>query len=94
MTITTDREKITKMQEELLEKEEPSYGRMKKENVLKRLEVSVIPETGKLISVIIVPIYEHDIEFLKEFLGKLGYSPKYEEDFNPFFETMCYTVTL
>ena len=90
----TDREKIETMRESLLKNEEVSYERIKKENVLKRLEVSVVPKTGKLISTIIIPWYEHDTDFLKRILEEMGYSPNYEEDFNPLFETMCYTVTL
>ncbi len=83
----TDREQLEKMQAEL-ENEEKTYDRFKKMNVLEKLIDSTNEKTGELISVI-VPLYHHDIEFMKETIHNLGYSPEYVEDWNYYYDTTC-----
>jgi len=91
----TDRKRLEKIRKELLESEENSYARMTKDNVLYDLIASTEKETEELSSFIIIPIYEHDIEFLKEILKELGYyNPTYEKEYNYFFSTTCYNVRL
>jgi len=89
----TDRMKLEKMKEEVM-LEESSYERMKKENVLEKLIISADNKTEQLMSLIIIPMYEHDGDFLKKTLSELGYTPSYEEEYNAFWERMCYKVTL
>ena len=89
----TDRKKLEKMKEEIMS-EENSYERMKKENVLDKLLIASDNKTEQLMSLIIIPIYEHDGEFLKKTLSELGYTPSYKEEYNAFWERMCYVVTL
>ena len=89
----TDREKLEKIKEKVLS-EEKSYERMKKENVLEKLLIAADNKTEQLMSLIIIPLYEHDGEFLKITLTELGYTPSYEEEYNDFYQRMCYKVTL
>lgn len=88
-----DREKLERIKKEVMSKGN-SYERMKKENVVDDLLASTDKETGKLSFPFIIPLFEHDGEFLKETLNELGYSPIYEEEYNYFFSTTCYTVNL
>jgi len=66
---------------------------MKKENVLEKLLIAADNKTGELSNLLIIPLYEHDQEFLKETLEKLGKIPSYKKAFNDFFGRMCYIVT-
>ena len=89
----TDKQKLEGVQAKLLSSVENSYARMMKENVLEKLIVSTDKE-GKLSFPIIIPLYEHDTEFLKETLKELGYSPEYKKEFNHFWQTTCYTISV
>jgi len=89
----TDREKLEKIQEEVMT-EENSYERMKKVSVLEKLIASTDSKTGKISTCIIIPFYEHKIEFLKQIMENLGYSPSYEEKYNHFWKTTCCVVQL
>ena len=88
-----DRESLKKIMEKVMF-EPKSYNRMKKINVLEKLLASTNKETGKLCEMFIIPLYEHDTDFLKETLKSLGYLPIYKEEYNHFYETTCYTVKL
>ena len=90
----TDRKKLERMKFRILCSEGNTYSRMKKINVLDKLMMSTYEKTGKLLETIIIPRYEHDGEFLKETLKKLGYSPEYSEEYNHFYKTTCYIITL
>ena len=92
--MTTDREKLEKMQAELMSSEEKSYDRMKKENVLDKLIASCFKRTGELSKQIIIPLYEHDGDFLKKTLKNLGYDATYEERYNDRFKKNCCIVRL
>ena len=89
----TDREKLEKIKEMVMSQED-SYARMKKENVLEKLMWNIDDKTGQLVGTPIIPIYEHDVVFMKETLEELGYSPNYEKEYNPFWQQTCYKVTL
>lgn len=88
----TDREQLEKIQKKVLY-EARTFDRLIKINVLEKLIASTDEKTGKLQDVII-PLYEHDIEFLKNTMQDLGYSPKYVEDWNHFYDTTCCYVKL
>ena len=90
----TEKQRLEEMHARLIRSEQENYDRMKKENVLDDLIASTHKETGKLSFPLIIPIYEHDTDFLKETLKGLGYEPNYEEEYNYFFSTTCYTVSL
>ena len=88
----TDRERLEKIQERVMA-EENSYARMMKENVLEKLIASTYKE-GKLSCQIIIPLFEHDCNFLEETLAELGYSPKYSKEWNYYYETTCVRAVL
>ncbi len=90
----TEKQRLEEMRAWLIKSEEKNYDRMKKENVLEDLIASTHKETGKLSFPLIIPIYEHNIDFLIGILLGLGYEPNYEKDFNTFFSTTCYIVSL
>ena len=83
----TDREQLEKIHEKVL-REARTFDRFIKINVLEKLIASTDQITGKLHDVII-PLYEHDIDFLKITIKDLGYSPEYVEEWNHFYSTTC-----
>ena len=89
----TDRERLEDVKAKVMS-EKDSYERMKKENVLEKLLIATDEKTGKLWEQHIIPLYEHDVEFLKKVLDELGYVPEYKEEFNAFWQTTCCVVTL
>lgn len=90
----TEKQRLEEMYVRLVSSEEKNYDRMKKENVLEDLIASTNKETGNISFPLIIPIYEHNIDFLKGILYGLGYKPSYEKEYNYFFSTTCYTVSL
>jgi len=90
----TEKQRLEEMHARLISSEANGYDRMKKENVLEDLIASTDKETGKLRFPLIIPIYEHNIDFLKGILYGLGYKPNYEKEYNYFFSTTCYTVSV
>ena len=90
----TEKQRLEEMRTRLITTEANNYDRMKKENVLEDLIASTHKETGKISFPLIIPIYEHNIDFLKGILYGLGYKPNYEKEYNYFFSTTCYKVSL
>lgn len=88
----TDREQLEKIQKQVL-REARTFDRYMKINVLEKLVASTDTQTGKLHDAII-PLYEHDIDFLKSTIKDLGYSPEYVEEWNHFHNTTCCYVKL
>lgn len=88
-----DKKVLEKIQEQVMA-EANSYARFKKENVLKRLLSSINRKTEKLVFPVVIPLYEHDMEFMKQTLNCLGYLPKYEEEYNYYFKTTCCIVSI
>lgn len=90
----SERERLKEARVWLKSLKEDDYERMKKENVLEDLIASTNKETGKLTFPIVVPIYEHNMDFLIGILTGFGYKLDYEKEYNYFFSTTCYTVSL
>ena len=86
----TDREKLEEIQQKVL-LEPRTFDRLMKMNVLEKLIASTDEKTGKLRDVSI-PLYEHDIDFLKLTIKDLGYSPEYVDEWNYFYCTTCCNV--
>ena len=89
----TDRMKLEKIKKEVMS-ETDSFERMKKENVLEKLFAAADNKTEQLMSLIVIPKFEHDGEFLRKTLSELGYTPSYREEYNEFWGRMCYVATL
>ena len=89
----TEKQRLEEMHAQLVSSEANSYERMKKENVLRMLILGT-KETGELVKKHILPIYENDVSFLKEIMEKLGYSPKYEQEYNHYYKTTCIVAYL
>jgi len=90
----TDKQQLERIQSELISTEGNTYERLKKVNVLEKLISATDRNTEKLAKSFDIPIYEHDVEYLNKTLKALGYSPVYEEQYNYFYQTTCYAVTL
>ena len=88
----TDRAQLKKIHQKVL-LEPRTFDRFIKINVLEKLIASTNSETGKL-NEVIIPLYEHDIDFLKTTMKDLGYSPEYVEKWNHFYNTTCCYVKL
>ena len=89
----TDKQKLEEMHAQLVNSEANTYERMKKENVLRVLILGT-KENGELVEKHVMPIYEHDIVFLKDTMEKLGYSPRYEQEYNHYYRTTCMVTYL
>ena len=89
----TDRQKLQTIRTKVMSQEN-NYARMMKINVLDKLLIAADNKTEQLMHLIVIPMYEHDGDFLKKTLSELGYTPSYKEEYNPFWERMCYVITL
>ena len=75
--------------------EEDSQKRKIKEKTLFYLMNPRNYERGNLNSVISIPKHDVDADYLGEVLKQLGYpNPKYEEDYDGYYECTCYKITL
>ena len=93
----TQLDQIKEIQDKLLSDENGSQTRKVKEKTLfYLLNLRNYKEAGKkLSSVIYIPKYEVDKEYLTEVLMQLGYQPEYKgEDYDGHYEATCYVIAL
>ena len=90
----TNHEYLDNLREKLIEQESDPQIREMKEKTLFFLMNQRNYEGGKLKSNFAVPKYQVEKKFLTQVLKEMGYSAKYKEEYDSYYKSTCYIITL